>query len=185
MTEVRMPGKTLITGASGSGKTKLTADALDTWVREHGSDDVAILEFGPDIAHEGRRLGARLDRYTRLPPNAWKAVIDTNAPRAHSETSEEALILARENSRIAGSAIEQLPTSVTAMFVNDATIPFQDPETDVDPFLARLDAVEHAVINAYTGDAFEGGTLTEQERAVVERFRTWADEEIRLDGAVR
>lgn len=177
MTDRPDRGRLLITGASGTGKTRATARALREWVRTHGSREVAILEFGPEVSYEGRTIGRRLDQYVPLPPRAWRGVVDTHAPRIEGATPDAVRRLAAENARVAAAVIEGMPTDRRAVFVNDATIPFQHPTADPALLLDRLADVEYAVLNAYTGEEFGDAAIAEHEREVVARFRAWADRE--------
>lgn len=181
MTDVPMPGRTLITGPSGTGKTRLTAEAIRDWVRAHGPDGVVVLEFGPDIERDGRVIGGRLERFHRLSPDAWRGIVDTQAPRLVGESAEETMRLARENATVGVAIIERMPPDPVAVFVNDATIPFQHPESDPGLLLERLEDADHAVINAYDGEEFGEGPITTQERDTLAAFREWAQTEIRLE----
>lgn len=177
----RLPasGRVLLTGPSNAGKTRLTARALERWVREHGGEDVAVLEFAPEIERDGVLLGGRLSRFTGLPEEAWVGTLDANAPRAESETEEEARELARENARGGTELIEAMPSS-RAVFVNDATIPLQDAG-DVEALLAACEGAELVVMNAFSGN--ELGTddpISRREREARAKLVEWAGVHERL-----
>lgn len=174
---MRVPtsGRVLLTGPSNVGKTRLTARAFAAWVEEHGPDDVAILDFAPEIEREGILLGGRLDRFLDVPDRAWAGILDAHAPRAASDTEKEALDLARENAVNGMKLVEALPPS-RAVFVNDATIPFQHETGDVEAMLSACEDSEFVVINAFSGN--ELGTedpISRREREARRRLAEWAD----------
>lgn len=177
-----LSGASLIVGASGVGKTTLTARALDAWLEEHGPGGTVVFDFGPAIEWDGRTVGARLDRDTTLPAAVWKGTFDANAPRSEGETDDEVLTLARENAERANRLIDDAPPQPRAVFVNDATILFQHQAGDVDRLLEYCGDADCVVVNAFTGKDF--GTddpVSRRERDVTERFRAWADRTIQLD----
>ena len=170
-----LDGSALITGASNVGKTRLTARALDAWIQRNGTDGVVVFEFGPEFEHEGRILGRRLSRFGAIPDGVWQGVLDAYAPRAQGSTDAEALRLASDNAARAARIVEAAPDDPRAVFVNDATIPFQAGD---DPGLLTgyCDRAETAVLNALSSD--ELGTddpVSRHERAALDAFRAWAD----------
>jgi len=175
-----LEGSTLILGPSNAGKTALTARALAAWIDDVGTDGVVVLDFAPEIEREGRLLGGRLDRFTDVPGGVFYGVLSAHAPRAESESEEEALDLARENADRAGRILESAPPDPPAVFVNDATIPFQadgDPSSLAD----YCDAAECAVLNAFESD--ELGTedpVSRNEREALSELGAWADRVHRL-----
>lgn len=179
----RLPedGVTLVVGPANVGKTRRTAGALDAWVAEHGPDRVVVLDFAPEIERDGRVLGGRLDRFTTVPDSATSLVLDAHAPRAESDTDEEATALARDNADRARDMLEDAPTDPTAVFVNDATIPCQaDGETE--RLRAYCEAATVVVANAFESD--ELGTddaVSRNERAALADLRSWADRVVELD----
>ena len=178
-----LEGSTLILGPSNVGKTRMTARALERWIAEHGAAGVVVLEFGPEYRHEGRILGRRLDHFTAIPDAAWHGVMEAYAPRAEGATNDESLELARENARRAGSLLETVPADPAAVFVNDATIPFQHEAGDPAQLTAYCDRADCAVLNAFESD--ELGTddpVSTAEHRTLEQFRDWADRVIRLTG---
>ncbi|ADJ15232.1 hypothetical protein [Halalkalicoccus jeotgali] len=173
-------GRILLTGPSNVGKTRQTARALAAWVEEHGAEGVAILEFAPQLEREGVLLGGRLDRFIHLPERAWTGILDARAPRAEGDTEAKALALARANAREGIQLIESMPPS-RAVFVNDATIPFQHAG-DVEALLVACEGAEFVVMNAFAGE--ELGTddlISRREREARRRLADWADthEELR------
>lgn len=167
-------GHVLVTGPSNVGKTRLTARTIAGWVEKRGSERVAILEFAPEIERDGTVLGGRLSRFIDLPEGAWIGVMDAHAPRAESQSEREAHELARENARRGMKLVESMPPS-TAIFVNDATIPFQHEVGDIEALLAACEGAELVVMNAFSGT--ELGTddpISRREREARARLMEWA-----------
>ncbi|MFB6303080.1 MAG: hypothetical protein ABEH78_09505 [Haloferacaceae archaeon] len=177
-----LSGSTLITGPSNAGKTTLTAHALAAWLDEHGPRGVVLLEFGPEFEHEGRTLGRRLSRYTAVPDETWTGVLGARAPRAESDTDAEAVDLAADNAERAAKLIAAAPADPTAVFVNDATIPFQHESGDPESLLAYCDRADVAVLNAFESD--ELGTddpISRAEEAALAVMRAGCDRALRMD----
>jgi hypothetical protein len=177
---VSRPGTTLVLGPSDVGKTRPTARALERWVADRGPGGVVVLDFAPDLERGGEVLGGRLDRFTTIPDAAWHGVLDAHAPRVEADGDVTALELARENARNARGIVEAAPEP-RAVFVNDATIPFQ---SGVDPALLTdyCDRAALAVCNAFDSD--ELGTddpVSRNERAALAALGKWAAEHVRLD----
>ncbi len=176
-------GRVLITGPSNSGKTYLTARAIEDWVDRQGTDGVAILDFAPELERDGVVLGGRLERETALPPGAWTGVLEAHAPRSQGETLESSRELARENARRATQLFSQMPAAPKAVFVNDATIPFQHEAGTLEALLSKTARADLVVLNAFESD--ELGTddpISRRERRVLEQLNRWAERRIRLDG---
>jgi len=176
-----LAGTTLVTGPSNVGKTRLTARALAEWVADHGTDGVVVLEFAPELERDGRVLGGRLSRFVTVPDGAWHGVLEAHAPRAESGSDDEALELAGANAERAATLLDGAPAEPRAVFVNDATIPYQHPESDPDALLDSCDRADCAVLNAFESD--ELGTddpVSRTERATLDRLRRWADRHVRL-----
>jgi hypothetical protein len=176
-----LDGTVLVTGPSNVGKTRLTADALSRWLDARGPDGVVVLEFAPVIERDGRLLGGCLDRFTTVPDAVWHGVLDAHAPRAEGATDAEALGLASENARNARRLLDAAPSDPHAVFVNDATIPFQsgDPPTALTDY---CDRAAFAVLNAFESD--ELGTddaVSRHERDALAALREWAGDHVRLD----
>ena len=176
-----LAGATLIVGPSGAGKTRLTHRALAAWVAAEGPEDVVVLEFAPEFERNGRVLGGRLDRFGPLPEGIHLGRIEAHAPRAQGGTEAEAVSLARENAERAAGLFDALPASPRAVFVNDATIPFQHDRGDVDALTGYADRAACAVVNAFESD--ELGTndpVSYQERRALARLHGWADRTVEL-----
>ncbi|WP_135663637.1 hypothetical protein [Halorhabdus rudnickae] len=179
---VALDGATLLVGPSQAGKTCLTARALATWIDRHGTDGVVVLEFAPEVERDGRLLGGRLDRFRSIPDGVWHGVLEAHAPRAAAESQDEAVDLARDNAERAREVLDSAPEP-TAVFANDATIPFQHAAGDPDRLTRYCDRADCAVLNAFASD--ELGTenpVTRREQAILDRLQGWADRSIRLSG---
>jgi hypothetical protein len=178
---VTQSGTTLVVGPSNAGKTRLTAAALDEWVAREGASGVVVFEFGPEVARDGEVLGGRLDRFTTVPADAWRGVLESHAPRATADDDEDAVALAADNARRAGRLFDAAPPDPRAVFVNDATIPFQHPDADPDRLLDYCAGAELAVLNGLAGDALAGDDpVSRAERETLSAFRARADRVIDL-----
>lgn len=176
-----LDGGTLILGPSNAGKTRLTAQALELWLADHGPEGVVVFEFGPELRHGGRVLGGRLDRFVTVPDRCWHGVVETHAPRAEGPSTEATVGLARDNARRAADLLTEAPADPEAVFVNDATIPFQHPWGDPTRLTTYCDSARCAVMNAFDSD--ELGTddpVSRAEAAVLDTFKSWADRTIEL-----
>lgn len=183
MTDVPFPlaGSTLIVGPSQAGKTRLTARALETWVERDGPESVVVLEFAPEVERGSEILGGRLDRCTDVPDGAWLGVLDAHAPRSEGETTDESVALARDNAERAQEGIDAAPEDPRAVFVNDATIPYQHEIGEPKRLVAYCDRAECAVLNALESD--ELGTddpVSQQERETLSMLKAWADRTVSL-----
>lgn len=183
MTDLRFPlaGATLIVGPSQAGKTRLTARALEVWVERHGPAGVVVLEFAPEIECGGEILGGRLDRFTSIPDDAWVGALDAHAPRSEGETTDESVALARDNAERARDLVAAAPEDPRAVFVNDATIPYQHDVGDPKRLTAYCDGAECTVSNAFESD--ELGTddpVSRGERRALSVLKGWADRTVSL-----
>ena len=175
------PGTTLIVGPSNAGKTRRTAAALDAWLDRKGPEGVVVFEFAPELERDGRILGGRLDRFTTVPGDVWHGVLDAYAPRATADADAEAVELAADNARRAASLFDAAPADPRAVFVNDATIPFQTPAADPNRLLDYCARAETAVLNALAGDALGGDDpVSRAERRTLSTFRRRADRVVEL-----
>ena len=174
-------GRVLVTGPSNVGKTRLTARALERWLTDHGPDGVVVLEFAPELERDGVVLGGRLDRVTTSPAGVWTGVLAAHAPRAESETADDARELARENAERAAEILEAMPVDSKAVFVNDATIPFQHDSGDSAKLLSRCSTASLVVMNAFESDELGvDDSVSRCEREARSALEAWADEQIRL-----
>ncbi|AUX10309.1 hypothetical protein AArcSl_2691 [Halalkaliarchaeum desulfuricum] len=180
--DVPLSGSTLIVGPSGAGKTRLTARALSAWIDQHGTDGVVVFEFGPEVERDGRVIGGRLDRFLDVPEGVWHGVLEAHAPRLQGTTDDETQALARDNADRAGTLLEAAPQKPAAVFVNDATIPFQHDVGNPNELTGYCDRAGCAVVNAY--DGAELGTddpVSRRERESLAKLKRWADRTIELE----
>ena len=184
MTDLPFPlsGRTLVTGPSNAGKTRLTARALDAWVAEHGTGGVVVLEFAPEIERDGTLLGGRLTRFTEIPTEIWDGVVDAYAPRAAGETDRETRRLASENARQSRRILSSAPEDPRAVFVNDATIPFQAEDGfEVSALVDYWADATTVVCNAFESDELGvDDSVSRNERAALDRLRESADRVVEL-----
>lgn len=169
----------LVTGPSNAGKTRATARRLCEWRDERGSAGLVVLDFAPALERDGRVLGGRLTRFVD-PGDAWYGVIDAHAPRAETDSPEAALELAAENADRAAALVASAPADPRAVFVNDATIPFQHPDADVGLLVDYAADAELVVLNAFDSDELGEGSVSDCEARALARLRAWADSETRL-----
>lgn len=178
MTDLPFPlaGTTLVTGPSNVGKTRLTARALNAWIDEHGTDGVVVLDFAPEIRRDGRLLGGFLTRFTDVPDDVWYERLDAHAPRASGATVSAALDLATENARQSKRMVESAPADPCAVFVNDATIPFQADLLDPAVLSGYCDEATVAVCNAFESNELGvDDDISRNERAALDALRSWVD----------
>ena len=175
-------GSTLILGPSDVGKTRATAAALEDWTAKQGVEGVVVLEFAPEVRRDdGTLLGGRLTRFTTPPDEAWCGVLEANAPRASATSQQEALALARRNGANAATLFDAAPRP-TALFVNDATIPFQHPAYPPTPLLGLLEDATYAVLNAFESTELgRDDPISRTERETREQLRTAVDRVCRLE----
>ncbi|MFB6101842.1 MAG: hypothetical protein ABEJ73_04685 [Haloplanus sp.] len=186
MTDADLPfplsGTTLLVGPSNAGKTRLTARALDAWVDRAGAASVVVFEFGPEVERGERVLGGRLDRFTTVPGDAWQGVLDAHAPRATAASTADAVALAADNAHRAATLFDAAPADPRAVFVNDATIPFQHPDGDPERLLDYCARAEVAVLNALETDELGvDDPVSQAEQAALDAFRARADRVLELD----
>jgi hypothetical protein len=173
-------GRTVLTGPSNAGKTRRTAAALREYIDRYGRGGVVVLDFAPTVVRDGAVLGGRLDRFD-VPRVAWTGTLVAHAPRAESGGDpERALELARANGRNAERLFDAAPPA-RAVFINDATIPFQ-ATGDPSPLDAACGGASLVVANAFDGDLGEG-PVSDAERTALDRLTEWVDRRVRLHGA--
>lgn len=179
---VSLAGTTLVLGASNVGKTQTTARALEAYVDTHGPHGVVVLEFAPEIERDGTLLGGRLDRFVTPPATVWTGVLEADAPRAESDETAAATELARSNARNAKRVFDAAPPNPTAVFVNDATIPFQHQRGEPERLLDYCESAECVVANAFQSDELGvDDPVSRQERRALETLRNWADRTITIE----
>jgi molybdopterin-guanine dinucleotide biosynthesis protein len=176
-----LAGTTLVVGPSNTGKTRLTARALDAWVDEHGPAGCVVLDFAPTVERDGKILGGPLTQFTEIPAGVHHAVVDAHAPRADAETDAEALELAEANAAAATDRLDAAPAAPRAVFVNDATIALQRERSLTERLTNYCDRADCAVLNAFESDELGvEDTVSANERAALVSLRAWADRVVEL-----
>lgn len=176
-----LSGTTLLVGPSNAGKTQLTAKALEAWIDSHGTDDVVVLEFAPELERDGRLLGGRLDRFTTIPDGVWVGRLDAHAPRAMADSHAEAIALAKENAAGAERLLDAAPAEPRAVFVNDATIPRQHDADAPHRLRDYCDQATVSVLNAFESDELGAShPVSRVERATLAALRKWATRTVSL-----
>jgi hypothetical protein len=113
----------------------------------------------------------------------WTGVLDAHAPRAAADSPDEAVALAADNAERATRLFAAAPDDPRAVFVNDATIPFQHDAGDPERLLDYCAGADCAVLNALAGDALAGDDAVSQaERGTLSTFRRRADRMVDLGG---
>jgi GTPase SAR1 family protein len=176
-----LSGVTLVTGPSNVGKTRLTARALEQWVVDEGPHGAVVLDFAPVVERDETVLGGRLTQFADVPDTVWHGVLAAHAPRTDGADEAESRRLAADNARRAERLFAAAPADPTAVFVNDATIPFQHVDGDPQRLTDYCDGAT-TVINAFDGDEL-GATdyVSRRERTALSRLRDRVDRECRLD----
>lgn len=174
-------GTTLLTGSSNAGKTRLTALAIERWLADSGTTGVVVLDFAPEMWLDEQLLGGRLSRFTTIPADVWHGGIEAHAPRAQGDSDAEIHELATINSENAARLLDATPTDPTAVFINDATIPFQSGNLATPRLIDYCDRAETAVLNAFESD--ELGTahpVSQHERDALDELKRTANQTIEL-----
>lgn len=178
---IPLVGTTLITGPSNTGKTRLTAPALNEWISRHGPDDIAIFEFGPEATCNGRVFGRRLNQFTEIPDETWQGVLDARVPRLEGTSTAEMMELARENMIGASQLLDNAPETPAAVFVNDATVGFQHPSSTPEELTAYCNRAELAIVNAFQ-NTMPGATdqISRANSRTIQTLASWADRSVSL-----
>lgn len=175
-------GITLVLGPSQVGKTRLTANTLTRWLDERGPEGVIVFEFAPEVVHEGQLLGGRLTRFLDIPSRVWVGTLDAHAPRVEGRTIDESIELACANAERAIELLTAAPDDPRAVFVNDATIPFQHEKGDVTYLTTYCDQAECVVMNMLeTNELGVTDPISRRERAISATLQQWADRTVSLD----
>jgi hypothetical protein len=179
---ISLSERTLLLGPSNVGKTRNTARALETYVEIHDPDGVVVLEFAPVLERDGVLLGGRLDRFVSIPDAVWTGVLDAHAPRVEADETVDATELARINARHAAEVFQAAPSDPKAVFINDATIPFQHECSAPELLLAYCEPADCVVANAFESDELGvDDPVSREERTALETLRSWADRTITLE----
>lgn len=169
-------GNILVTGPSNVGKTRLTASALEAWIISRGPTGVVVFEFGPDYETGDRVLGGLLTQFITVPSDIWYGILEAYAPRAETSTEQAANRLAHDNARRASKLFDKAPANPIAVFVNDATIPFQHPDGDIHRLLEYCERADVVVMNAFDSDELgSDDPVSVEEAKALSTLKQWAD----------
>jgi hypothetical protein len=175
-------GTTLLTGPSNVGKTRLTARAMDVWIADCGPTGIAVLDFAPEVERNGRLLGGRLSQFRTVPCGVWYGILKAHAPRTEGESDTAIHELATVNSENAARLLDAAPTEPTAVFVNDATIPFQSGELAPRHLTDYCDRAEVAVLNAFESDELGmDDRVSRHEQDTLDVLQTWVGQIVELE----
>lgn len=176
-----LTGTTLLTGPSNAGKTRLTARAIERWLADSGSTGVVVIDFAPEIWLDEQLLGGRLSRFTTLPADVWHGSIEAHAPRAEGDSDAEIHELATANSENAARLLDAAPTTPTAVFINDATIPFQSGDLATSRLIEYCNRAEAAVLNAFESDELGSDhPVSQHERDALDELKRTANQTVEL-----
>ncbi|XGI84010.1 hypothetical protein ACEU6E_01805 [Halorutilales archaeon Cl-col2-1] len=185
---VSFSGSILVSGGLNVGKTRLTAETLVRYADKYPEAETVLLDFAPELMKDGDLVGGHVSRFVDVPETVSEYVLEANAPRLESDTEDGAVELARENHDKGVGLVESAPHDPDAVFVNDATIPFQYPDSDSGTLVEYCERADDCLLNVYDprsgGDTetvlSDSGVLNSPEAATVESLRGWADVEIHL-----
>ncbi|MDY6775254.1 MAG: hypothetical protein SV253_04135 [Halobacteria archaeon] len=197
MLEVTVSGSVVVSGGLNAGKTRLTAETLRRYAeykyKYEYDKTVVLLDFAPEFVRDGDLVGGHVSRFVEVPETVSTYVLEANAPRLEADTEEETLELARDNYERGISLIDSAPDSPDAVFVNDATIPFQYTGSDPETLTRYCSRADDSLLNFYDTEAdseresdglpsssSQTDVVDLNERRTVEWFRDWSDTEIRL-----
>lgn len=173
--------KILILGDVGSGKTRLTAQILDSLLKEASVDDITIIDMSPTTI---TWIGGRLSSYT---PNALKvrylAPEVVRAPRIEGKNKDEVINLAEFNKKVIDPLLHEFirrPTSI--LFINDLSIYLH--AGGVEMIIECLELSNTIVANSYYGQSLlddKGSGVSTRERKSLEELTYRFDDVLRLE----
>ena len=155
---------TLIIGEVGSGKTRLTAKIIDSWLRHGLGDSITVLDFAPRYGGVGRGLDEYIDvgsiRY--LTSNSFKA------PRLSARDRDELEKYVENNYLLATKLIEKYVGDPTPILViNDLSIYLHKGNPSI---LSRVIREARTFLgNSYYGSSISSGFSAELD--MIERRR--------------
>ncbi|MFC1815747.1 hypothetical protein ACFL0M_07335 [Thermodesulfobacteriota bacterium] len=161
--------RTLIIGDVKSGKTALTSQVLQAFIRAGYAAQIAILDLAPEPVGA---IGGKMKPPTE--PGLIYLSAPIAAPRLTGTNELQILQLAQQNAR----AIEALFVKIhrrpkDILFVNDASLYLQ--AGNLDTFVKALDTASTRIINAYYGKTFEDSALTRREKLLTEKLMKTCD----------
>ncbi len=162
--------KILILGDVGTGKTRLTAQILDSLLKEVSVDDITIIDMSPTTV---AGVGGRLSSYT---PNAMKvrclAPEVVHAPRIEGKNKDEVINLAEFNRKVIEPFLHEFihrPTPI--LFINDLSIYLH--AGDVEMIIECLKLSNTVVANSYYGESLlddKGSGVSFRERKLLDEL---------------
>lgn len=171
--------KTLITGETGSGKTKLIAEVLREAIQSGHADGITVLDFAPaQISFGGLRIGGRVrDFLPDLKCHSYQSSDSIRAPRLEGHDANEVRKLAEHNASLTSDYIRSYLASLTPyLFVNDLTIHLHTG--DVELLLEAIRKSRTFVGNAYSGTLLEddrGAGVSRRERQQLRKVAAVVD----------
>lgn len=160
--------KTLILGAMGSGKTKLTAEILDSLLENAATEEITVIDMSPTTVIG---IGGRISFYTSSVFKVkYLAPEVIRAPRIEGKNKDEVLSLAEFNRRSIEPLLQEFimkPTSI--LFINDLSIYLHTG--DVSKVIKCLELSNTVVANSYYSDFpidDKGSGISEREKKILE-----------------
>jgi len=172
--------KILILGDVGSGKTRLTAQILDSLLEKISVNDITVVDMSPTTV---TGIGGRLSSYTS---NALKvrylAPEVVRAPRIEGKNRDEVISLAEFNKKVIAPLLHEFirrPTSI--LFINDLSIYLH--VGDVEMIIKCLELSDTVVANSYYGNALfndKGSNISVREKKMISLLISKFDEVFNL-----
>ena len=176
--------RTLITGETGTGKTKVTASLLREAISRIEPVEITLLDFGPEQRTiDGMRIGGRITDFLPSPQcRVYDPSAPIRAPRLEGHYAGEVLKLAEDNALLTSALLRRylaLPTS--CLFINDLTIHLHAGNPNL--ILEAVRRSETFIGNAYSGSSLapdHGSGLSGRERELLQRVVSVVDVVIEL-----
>jgi GTPase SAR1 family protein len=173
--------KILILGDVGSGKTRLTAQILDSLLEKTSVDDITVIDMSPTTI---TGIGGRLSSYT---PNALKVRYlvpkVVRAPRIEGKNRDEVISLAEFNKKVIEPLLHEfISRPTTILFINDLSIYLH--AGDVEMVIKCLELSNTIVANSYYGQSLlddKGSGVSSRERKCLEELAYRFDNVLRLE----
>jgi hypothetical protein len=176
--------RALITGETGTGKTKVTALLLREAISRIEPVQITVLDFAPaQRTINGLRIGGRITDFLPSPEcRLCEPSAPIRAPRLEGHHADEVLRLAEDNAVLTSALLRRylaLPTS--CLFINDLTIHLHAGDPNL--LLEAIRRSETFVGNAYSGSSLapdQGSGLSGRERELLQRVVGVVDSVIEL-----
>ena len=177
--------RTLITGETGTGKTKVTASLLREAISRIAPAEITLLDFAPvgRTTTNGLRIGGRITDFLPNPEcRVHQPSAPIRAPRLEANHAEEALKLAEDNAALTSDILgKYLARPTPSLFINDLTIHLHAGDSDL--LLQAIKRSKTFVGNAYSGSSLapdHGSGLSARERELLQRVVGVVDSVIEL-----